>query len=206
MTVSSVATGYDGISLLAGNTSYDPAATFLIARAAGTGSSGTITFTGIPQTYKSLQIRIMAKSSYTGGSAPLAWQAVVRPNADASASNYTFHQLQGNGAAASAAGAASGSYDGVYVTSAANSNYTGYSNVYGVGIVDIQDYASTTKNKTVRAFSGVDNNLANNSSGNVTLNSSVWLSTSAITSLTIFEGSTYNWLTGSTFALYGMVG
>jgi hypothetical protein len=193
-------------SLLAGNAGYDPAATFLIQRVAGTGSSGTITFSSIPQTYKHLQIRVMAKSSYTGGTGPAPWQVIVRPNADSSSANYTFHQLRGNGTAASASGAGSGSYDGVYVTAAGTSNYSGYSDIYGVGIIDIHNYTSSTQNKTIRAISGVNNNLTTTGSQSISLNSGVWLNTAAITSITLFEGSSYNWLTGSTFALYGMVG
>jgi hypothetical protein len=177
-----------------------------IATATGTGSSGTITFSSIPSTYKHLQIRMMAKSSYAGGSNPLVWQAVIRPNADSAAANYTFHQLLGNGTSVVPDGAPSSAYNGVYVVSAANSNYSGYSNIYGVAIIDIHDYASTTKYKTVRALSGVNNNLTLASSQTISINSSVWLNTSAITSLTIFEGSSYNWLTGSTFALYGIKG
>ena len=177
-----------------------------IASATGTGSSGTITFNSIPQTYTHLQIRMMAKSSYTGGTGPANWQAIIRPNADSSSANYTFHQLKGNGTSATAAGSGSGAYDGVYVTSAANSNYSGYSDIYGVAIIDIHNYTSTTQNKTVRALSGNNNNLSTTGSQSVTLNSGVWLNTAAITSLTIFEGSIYNWLTGSTFALYGIKG
>jgi hypothetical protein len=177
-----------------------------IASATGTGSSGTITFSSIPSGYASLQIRMMAKSSYTGGTGPANWQAIIRPNGDSSAANYTFHQLKGNGTSATAAGAGSGSYDGVYVTSAANSNYSGYEDIYGVAIIDIHDYASTTKYKTVRALSGNNNNLTTTGSQSVTLNSGVWLNTAAITSLTLFEGSSYNWLTGSVFSLYGIKG
>jgi hypothetical protein len=177
-----------------------------IATAVGTGSSGTITFSSIPSTYKHLQIRMMAKSSYTGGTGPAPWQAIVRPNGDSSAANYTFHRLRGNGSAASASGSGSGSYDGVYVTSAANSDYSGYSDIYGVAIIDIHNYTSTTQNKTVRAFSGVNNNLTTIGSQAVTLTSGLWLNTAAITSLTIFEGSSYNWLSGSVFSLYGIKG
>jgi hypothetical protein len=177
-----------------------------IASATGTGSSGTITFNSIPSTYKHLQIRMMAKSSYTGGTGPANWQAIVRFNGDSSASNYTFHQLKGNGTSATAAGSGSGSYDGVYVTSAANSDYSGYSDIYGVAIIDIHNYTSTTQNKTVRALSGNNNNLTTTGSQSVTLNSGVWLNTAAIISLTLFEGSSYNWLTGSVFSLYGIKG
>ena len=52
-------------SLLAGNAAYDPAATFLIQRTT-LSSTGTVTFTSIPQTYKHLQIRFLARHSASG--------------------------------------------------------------------------------------------------------------------------------------------
>ena len=52
-------------SMLAGNAAYDPAATWLIQRVNGTGSSTAITFSSIPQTYQHLQIRAIMKNAYT---------------------------------------------------------------------------------------------------------------------------------------------
>ena len=45
-------------SMLAGNAAYVPSSYESIASATGTGSSGTITFSSIPSTYQSLQLRV----------------------------------------------------------------------------------------------------------------------------------------------------
>jgi len=179
-------------SLLAGNTAYDPAATWLIQRVAGTGSAGNITFSSIPQTYKHLQIRVTSRDT---GTASVAY---MRLNSD-SGTNYSLHRLTGTGSAVTASGFASQT-EVVLTYIATDSSYA--ANIMGVGLVDIHDYASTTKNKTVRYFCGRDNNSTN---GQISLQSSVWLSTSAITSITLIPGGTA-FSTTSTFALYGMVG
>ena len=70
-------------------------------------------------------------------------------------------------------------------------------------LIDIQDYASTTKYKTVRSFSGMDGNAADTQYV-VTLRSNLWLSTSAITSITLIPATAFT--TSTTFALYGIKG
>jgi hypothetical protein len=76
--------------------------------------------------------------------------------------------------------------------------------VFSSGILDVIDYASTTKYKTARLFSGAD--LNSTSVGNIGLGSGLWQSTSAVNSITVtmVQGTAIN--AGSTFALYGMVG
>jgi len=71
---------------------------------------------------------------------------------------------------------------------------------YGVMILDIIDYTSTSKYKTLRMVSGGD---VNGTGGVVSLDSALWLSTSAITSLTIKADYTA-FASGTTFALYGI--
>jgi len=198
MTVSSIATGYDGISLLAGNAAYDPAATWLIQRVNGTGSSGTITFSSIPQNYKHLQIRMLTRDTTNFGTIATAY-ADLTLNGD-TGSNYTWHALTGNGSSAGAVGSIN---EVKALTARCVTSPTIDSNIYGAGIIDIHDYASTSKFKTIRTFGGVDGNAAN-TQYQVTLTSNLWRSTSAVTSIT-FTASTA-WATGSTFALYGMVG
>jgi hypothetical protein len=68
--------------------------------------------------------------------------------------------------------------------------------------VDLEDYASTTKYKTLRAFNGADVN----GSGNARLTSSLWLNTNAITSITLNTEDGQNWLTSTTVSLYGIKG
>jgi hypothetical protein len=72
---------------------------------------------------------------------------------------------------------------------------------FGVSVVDILDYANTSKNKTTRALAGQERN----STGVVNFWSSLWMSTSAINSITIVpDSSTFR--AGSKFALYGIKG
>ena len=173
-------------SLLAGNAGYDPAATFLIQRVAGTGSSGTITFSSIPQTYKHLQIRCIANDGDNG-------QIIMRFNSD-TGSNYTRHNLRGTGSIADAGGTAT-------ATSITNMGWAaGTTNVMGAAIIDIHDYASTTKTKVARAITAYDAN----GTGAIYLASGLYNSTTAINSITFFVGGNFN--TQTSFALYGMVG
>jgi hypothetical protein len=166
-------------------TPVDPAAFVSIATATGTGSSSTISFTSIPGTYQHLQIR--GVTSCTTGT---DFQFYIGYNSD-TGSNYAYHQLRGNGTSASATGSSSSA-----PTIIARSN-TATSTVNPV-IIDIHDYASTTKNKVARSFNGWDNN----GSGDICLISNLWRSTSAITRIDLT--TTNNWSTSTQFALYGI--
>ena len=174
-------------SLLAGNAGYDPAATFLIQRVAGTGSSGTITFNSIPQNYKHLQIRANVLT---------VADCTLTLNINGSDTNQRFHYIQGTGSAVSAGGASS-----LYISGATTPS--SYNMPTGL-IVDIADYTSTTKNKTVRFFSGQDSNASYYD--RIQLGSGARFETTAITSLVISNNAGTNFTTASTFALYGMVG
>ena len=157
-----------------------------IASATGTGSSGTITFSSIPSTYKSLQIRLKVDAS-SGGQA-------MRFNSD-TGNNYARHYMGGNGSSVFAGGTAS-----TNLMFVGNDSATSYPSVI---IIDIHDYASTTKNKTIRAIFGQDSNGA----GSVYLYSGVWLNTSAITSLSLGQanfGGIFG--TGTVASLYGIKG
>lgn len=160
-----------------------------IATATGTGSSGTITFSSIPSTYQHLQIR------YTNRMGAAGDNIIMRFNSDSGA-NYTRHVLYGTGAAATASGSTGVSSIGV------GSFFNGSDTTQPqVGIIDIHDYASTSKNKTVRAFTGIDMN----GSGDVDLISGLWINTNAVSTITLsVVGNTFS--TNSTFALYGIKG
>jgi hypothetical protein len=182
-------------SLLAGNTAYDPAATWLIQRQTLTSNQASITFSSIPTGYTSLQIRFIGRSTRAAADANIRLQF----NSD-TGTNYTYHELSGSGTAASSGGAASQTYadfgraPGTTITN---------TSIFGVGIVDIIDYLSTSKNKTIRSIYGYD---TNGTPSEIGMRSSVWMSTSAITSITLFQASSASWLSGSTVALYGMKG
>ena len=168
--------------MLAGNAAYDPAATFLITRTSPT-SGSSVTFSSIPTGYASIQVRFSGLNN--GGS------LYIQLNGD-TGTNYSRHAMYGDGS-------------GVFAYSGADQNkvwlyLVGASTTYPTtGIIDIHDYTSTTKNKTIRSIAGKDANV----NGAIELASGAWLSTSAVTSLTLtFDANTIT--SGSTFALYGM--
>lgn len=186
-------------SMLAGNAAYDPAATWLIQRVNGTGSSNTITFSSIPQTYQHLQLRMLVKNTNTSTTGFSSSRISFNGS---SASNYWQHYLLGNGTSASAGG--NGGLDTAIsiIASEVSDTATVGANTYGAVIIDIHDYTSTSKNKTVRIFDGADYN----GGGRIALESGLWSATpAAITSITITSGSN-NWKSGTTFALYGFIG
>ncbi len=186
MAIRSLKNGTFSRSLLVGNSYYIPPSFESITTITGTGSSGTITFSGIPSTYKHLQIRFIARGSTDAVS-------YVRFNSD-TGTNYSDHMLYGGGTSASA-------LNDVNNTRMAQLRHSDTSSIVGGGVVDILDYANTSKYKTMRALTGCDFN----GSGIVMMTSGNWRSTSAISSITIFvDGGNYS--TDSTFALYGIKG
>ena len=164
-------------------TSYESIATVT----AGSGGSSTITFSSIPSDYTHLQVRGIARTATNVS-------LVLRFNSD-TASNYSRHYLNGNGASVGAGGAAGS-------TSAyAGTTATGTS-AFGASIIDILDYKDTNKYKTVRALSGGDNN----GSGFVQFMSGSWRNTNAVTSIDIFQVDGDSFTQYSSIALYGIKG
>jgi hypothetical protein len=196
MSISSVKTGAIGDSLLAGNAFFQPTSFESIATATGTGSSSSLTFSSIPSTYKHLQIRLLTRAnSGSGNNAVVGLQF----NSDTSAS-YTRHQLRGDGSSTSAFGNTGNT--NAFVTSG-SAGVGALANAMGVSIIDIQDYASTTANKTVRSFTGMDLNSVD---GQILLTSSLWINTAAINAITVLHPSGQNFTTSTVASLYGIKG
>ena len=155
----------------------------------GAGGSSSVSFSSIPSTYKALQIRGIMRCSAVSDN------ILIRFNSD-TGSNYAWHVLRGSGSAASAAASTS--------TTSGELGWTAYSgqtaNAFGAMVVDILDYANTSKNKTVRSLSGAD---VNGTGGYMTFGSSLWNSTSAVNAITLVMGSG-NFDQYSSIALYGV--
>ena len=198
VSLSSITQGFPkSRSFLDGNSAYDPAATWLIATASGTGSSGTITFSSIPSTYKHLQIRALMRNDTA---ATTASSLRVRFNAD-TGSNYAHHTLSGDGSTATATGTSPQGYMNVANCNPCNSATSG---IMGVSIIDVLDYATSSKNKVLRALSGSDSNAAD-TTYKIVLSSGLWVNTNAITQIDLVSG-TGNWTTATKIALYGIKG
>ena len=151
-----------------------------------TSTANSILFSGIPSGYKHLQIRGTLLSA-TSANNP------VRFNSD-TGNNYTWHQIQGDGAGAGAY-AATPSDRIPWGLNSGNSSYP------FATIIDILDYASTNKYKTVRALSGNDG--TNNASSRIGIYYGNWRNLNAITSIFISNDGN-NMLQHSQFALYGV--
>lgn len=166
-------------NLLVGNEAYDPAGMVPIATTVvGSGGSSTVTFSSIPSTYTHLQLRVFARWSSSD-------YASMTFN---SGSFLRRHYLYGTGSTVAAGSD----------TTNAPIQGTSTTGIFGANIVDILDYANTNKNRTVRTLFGWDSN----GGGVVQLNSHLYDTTAAITSITLT--TTGSFAQYSHFALYGI--
>ena len=181
--------------MLAGNTTWNPweptGAYDALSTVTLSTNTASITFAGIPQGYKHLQIRMLTR---TNGSQP-SWQSM---RFNGSTTGYNNHILQGDGSSASAV------YEnlGDRINLAQTIGSTGTANAFGVCVLDILDYANTNKYKTTRNLEGWDAN----GSGAVILRSGLWQNTASINEITLgpqnFGGT--NYVQFSQFTLYGV--
>lgn len=156
---------------------YEPIATQTLGS-----SAASVTFSSISGAYTDLLL-------VTSNGSTTATNTYVRLNGD-SGSNYSFTQLTGTGS--SAISGRSSNQTAIRVDNYASAA-TSITNAY---IFQLQNYSNTTTYKTVltrtnEAGTGVDATVG------------LWRNTAAITSILYYPG-VGNWITGSTFTLYGI--
>ncbi len=165
---------------------YDALATVTVPSA----GAASIEFAGIPTDYKHLQIRGISRS--TDSSAYTQTKLTI----NGVTTNYTLHQLFGDGSSASAyalTGQASTQFEAMTADTATAS-------IYGATIIDILDYQSVNKYKTFRILAGYDAN----GSGRLALSSGMTTTnTNAVTSVTLTPRFG-NFKQHTTFSLYGI--
>jgi hypothetical protein len=164
----------------------------------GSGGTSSISFTSIPSTFKHLQIRALTQTNR----ATYPFEEMRMTFNGDTASNYSWHNLDGDGGS-------------IYVNNnGANQAYiqmdqagTTTGGTFGALIIDILDYESTSKTKTIKALAGAMSNADYGGYyGIVSLNSGNWRSTSAITSINIRPAFSALFTQYSSFALYGIKG
>ena len=161
---------------------YDSLATITV----GSTAVSNIEFAGIPTGYKHLQVRATMMCSAVNN----MYMQVGNGSVDTGA-NYSWHQLYGDGSSANTNGG-SGQTLGII-----GYNYnTTYPNT---SIIDIVDYADTSKFKTWKSLAGTETN----GGGFITFWGGNWRSTSAISTIRITAG-TGNFTQHASFALYGV--
>lgn len=153
-----------------------------------TSSASSITFSSIPQDYKHLQLRAVARQD----AASVYANAFLSLNG--TPTSY-WHYLYTYNTSIYSGGYGS-PYGNYSFWAAGNNAATG---VFAPTIMDILDYSSSSKNTTLKYLTGY-----NASSSGVGLMSNLWNNTAAVTSLTIT--GTGNYVAGSRFSLYGVKG
>ena len=182
-------------SLLAGNSAYIPTSYESIASAT-TGTSGVVTFSSIPSTYSDLQIKFIARSDRASS----ADQIKITLNSD-TGTNYTRHYSVGDGTTANAGGTITLANNSMIQMAASSLT----SNSFSAGIIDILDYANTSKYTTLRMTYGTETNAGTNSNA-IYLQSGLWLNTAAVSTITFSVLNGPNYVSGTSFALYGIKG
>lgn len=144
------------------------------------GSGGTI-----PQTYKTLKVLVSGRMS-----AAFA-QISVTANFNGSTANFSGRVLEGDGSGTF-------SYTATWTGVVPGSTMT--SNTFGNFELTIPNYAGST-NKPYSLDAVIENNAT---LGYLNLIAGLWSNTSAITSIVMTNTGGGNWISGSTFTLYGL--
>jgi len=158
----------------------------------------TLNFSSIPSTYKSLQIRGIAR--VTAPSETSMRSMLIKLN-NSTTTTSAYHWIQGNGSTvvASANSGTTSIYADVLIPTGAGANPD-----FGAFKMDLIDYASTTKNKTMRMYFG-GNHSGYSADSVIWLQSALWIDTTAVNRLT-FDSPSFDFVVGSTLSLYGIKG
>ena len=155
-------------------------------------SAASVTFSNIPGTYKDLVLEIALVR--TDRSNVDDW-VMLRINGD-TGTNYSKTYLYGDGSTAGS-GRTSNQANIVFTENIPGANAT--SGVFGTASSSFMSYANTNVNKTVLTRSSTSSSV-------VAANVVLWRSTSAITTLLLYPQYGPNFVSGSTFRLWGVSG
>ena len=157
-----------------------------------TSSASSVTFTGLGSysDYAHLQVRYVARTTYSG-----ARGLRTTINGDTS-SAYAYHLLHAYGSGVSSSGVSSANFIDAPDTLPGTSFSSG---IFGFGLQDILDFGNSSKNKTMKFFAAQATNTR------FYFGSGMRNNTAAITSLTYTpEGGSF--IAGTRFSIYGIKG
>lgn len=168
----------------------------------GAGGLATASFTSIPSTYKTLEIRLWGYSTRSSSNGIDDYN--IRFNND-SGNNYSFHFLFGEGGGTNPI-PGNGSTTNRINSSCCVGTLTSGSIANGSAIMQIPDYSNTNKSKTLKIIGGCDQNGPTSySPGRSGMVSGSWQNSSAIDRIDLYC-SNGNWGQYTNIALYGIVG
>jgi len=155
-------------------------------------SAASVTFSAIPATYTDLVVRASIRTDRAGNNIDLL-KLVINSN---TSGVYSQTVLYGTGSAAASTRISSGTefyYD--FINGAAST-----SNTFASYELYIPSY-TVSQNKPMSSFSVQEDNL---SSARINADANLFSSTAAITSLTYTSNNAANFVSGSSFYLYGI--
>ena len=153
-------------------------------------SAASVTFSSIPNTYTDLVLRASIRTDGAGTN-----YIFSRFNSDTGA-NYSYTHLGGSGAGASSFRSSSAAFNYYYNASTAADT----SNTFSSLEIYIPSYLAS-QNKPVSGFQTSENNGA---TAYIGADANLWSSSSAITSILLSPSSSNNFVSGSSFFLYGI--
>jgi hypothetical protein len=162
---------------------------FIATTGAMANATGLFDFNSIPQTFSHLRMYMSVRDTgaFTERGMFLEFNGV-------GGSSYTHNFLRGNGSSVSNTfSGPNGRFDWDPIPAASATT-----NLFGVAVVDIYDYTSTIKNKTVKIHHGTDFN----GSGSSNLWSGLFSNTGAITTMRLYPNNGF--AQNSRIDLYGM--
>jgi hypothetical protein len=154
-------------------------------------TTGQLIMGSIPSTYRHLQIRIHARSNHGVSNAALYFGFY---NTSDSGTSYSYHHIQGNGSTASAVNNISMPYTYFGAIPGASAN----ANTFATFVIDIPEYSSTVKAKTMKMIGGYDSN----GSGIAIMASGMHTTTNPINAVFI-DGDT-GLVAGTRVSIYGI--
>jgi hypothetical protein len=155
-------------------------------------ATATVTFAAIPATYTDIHLRICGRSSQAVDS----WQQIYI-NLNGSTTDYSTKALIGYNSGTQAFGNNSPYINAIWGVSGSAS----LANTFGNIDIYFPNYAGSNLKSVISNFAG-ETNASDGALGGIS--GHVWANSSAISSFAITNSSGENFLTNSTFYLYGI--
>jgi hypothetical protein len=162
-----------------------------IASSTVTTAVPTVTFNSIPQTYTDLLIKASARNTDTGGGS-----METKFNNDTTALNYLAVRVLAAGSGNPTGNTYAGSAGAAFISS---NDYT--AGVFSATEIYIANYTSSTTYKVTSNDSASENNAT---ASFISMSAGLYKINSAITSIQLGQGGSFDFVTGSTFYLYGI--
>lgn len=172
-----------------------------IATVTASANQSLITFTGIPATYRHLQLRGLSRAHQSN---PNDGSGIYMRFNNDTGSNFWYQRFYCVRGVSNNNGGSDSSANTSYADCGIATSASQAADIFGGAIVDVLDYAIAGKKRSANTFGGFG--LPTNASNQYThFGQLSWNDTAAVTRIDIVMG-TGSWAAGSTWALYGVKG